>query len=131
MRAGDGRVVPAFICQALANEPLTVFGDGSQTRSFCYVDDLIEGIWRLLNSDYDEPVNIGNPSEMTVLQFAREIIRLIGASSDVVYEDLPVNDPKVRQPDITLARRVLDWEPTVKLEDGLAKTIEHFAHGSS
>jgi dTDP-glucose 4,6-dehydratase len=127
MRAGDGRVVPAFICQALANEPLTVFGDGSQTRSFCYVDDLIEGIWRLLNSDYDEPVNIGNPSEMTVLQFAREIIRLIGASSDVVYEDLPVNDPKVRQPDITLARRLLDWEPEVKLENGLAKTIEYFA----
>jgi dTDP-glucose 4,6-dehydratase len=127
MRAGDGRVVPAFICQALANEPLTVFGDGSQTRSFCYVDDLIEGIWRLLNSDYDEPVNIGNPSEMTVLQFAREIIRLIGASSDVVYEDLPVNDPKVRQPDITLARRLLDWEPEIKLEDGLAKTIEYFA----
>ena len=126
MRAGDGRVVPAFICQALANESLTVFGDGSQTRSFCYVDDLIEGIWRLLNSDYDEPVNIGNPSEMTVLQFAHEIIRLIGAESDVVYEDLPVNDPKVRQPDITLARKVLDWEPKIKLEDGLAKTIEYF-----
>ena len=126
MRAGDGRVVPAFICQALANKSLTVFGDGSQTRSFCYVDDLIEGIWRLLNSDYDEPVNIGNPSEMTVLQFAREIIRLIGAESDVVYEDLPVNDPKVRQPDITLARKVLDWEPEIKLEDGLAKTIEYF-----
>jgi len=127
MRAGDGRVVPAFICQALANEPLTVFGDGSQTRSFCYVDDLIEGIWRLLNSDYDEPVNIGNPAEMTVLQFAHEIIRLIGAESDVVYEDLPVNDPKVRQPDITLARKVLGWEPEIKLEDGLVKTIEYFA----
>jgi dTDP-glucose 4,6-dehydratase len=126
MRAGDGRVVPAFICQALANEPLTVFGDGSQTRSFCYVDDLIEGIWRLLNSDYDEPVNIGNPSEMTVLQFAREIIRIIGASSEVVFHELPVNDPKVRQPDIALARRVLGWEPKIELEDGLKKTIEFF-----
>ncbi len=126
MRAGDGRVVPAFICQALANEPLTVFGDGSQTRSFCYVDDLIEGIWRLLNSDYDEPVNIGNPSEMTVLQFAREIIRIIGASSEVVFHELPVNDPKVRQPDITLARRVLGWEPKIELEHGLKKTIEFF-----
>jgi dTDP-glucose 4,6-dehydratase len=126
MRAGDGRVVPAFICQALDNEPLTVFGDGSQTRSFCFVDDLIEGIWRLLNSDYDEPVNIGNPSEMTVLQFAHEIIRIIGSESEVTYEDLPVNDPKVRQPDITLAHKLLDWEPKVKLEDGLATTIDYF-----
>ena len=127
MRAGDGRVVPAFICQALDNESLTVFGDGSQTRSFCFVDDLIEGIWRLLNSDYDEPVNIGNPTEMTVLQFAEEIIRIIGASSDVIFQDLPENDPKVRQPDITLARGLLDWEPKVKLKDGLATTIEFFA----
>jgi dTDP-glucose 4,6-dehydratase len=126
MRAGDGRVVPAFICQALDNQPLTVFGDGSQTRSFCFVDDLIEGIWRLLNSDYVEPVNIGNPAEMTVLQFAEEIIRIIGASSEIAYMDLPVNDPKVRQPDIKLARGVLDWEPRVALEDGLAKTIEYF-----
>jgi len=126
MRAGDGRVVPTFICQALDNEPLTVFGDGSQTRSFCYVDDLIEGIWRLLNSDYDEPVNIGNPSEMTVLQFAHEIIQIIGASSDVVFQDLPENDPKVRQPDITLARRLLDWEPKVKLDEGLRDTIKFF-----
>ncbi|HSL17537.1 MAG TPA: UDP-glucuronic acid decarboxylase family protein [Methylomirabilota bacterium] len=127
MRAGDGRVVPAFICQALAGEPLTVFGDGSQTRSFCYVDDLIEGIWRLLNSDHVEPVNIGNPSEMTVLQFAHEIIRLTGSASELVFRDLPVNDPKVRQPDISLARTILDWEPTVALEDGLATTIEFFA----
>jgi len=126
MRAGDGRVVPAFICQALDNESLTVFGDGSQTRSFCYCEDLIEGIWRLLNSDYVEPVNIGNPSEMTVLKFANEIIRIIGADSDVIFQDLPENDPKVRQPDITLARRLLDWEPKVKLEEGLAKTIEFF-----
>ena len=127
MRAGDGRVAPAFICQALAGEPLTVFGDGSQTRSFCYVDDLIEGIWRLLNSDHVEPVNIGNPSEMTVLQFAHEIIRLTGSASELVFRDLPVNDPKVRQPDISLARTILDWEPTVALEDGLATTIEFFA----
>jgi dTDP-glucose 4,6-dehydratase len=126
MRAGDGRVVPAFICQALDNEELTVFGDGSQTRSFCYVDDLIEGIWRLLKSDHVEPVNIGNPSEMTVLQFAEEIIRIIGASSKIGFRDLPVNDPKVRQPDITLARKLLDWEPKVALEDGLATTIEYF-----
>ena len=127
MRAGDGRVVPAFICQALAGEPLTVFGDGSQTRSFCYVDDLIEGIWRLLNSDHVEPVNIGNPSEMTVLQFAHEIIRLTGSASELVFRELPVNDPKVRQPDISLARRVLGWEPTVALEAGLATTIGFFA----
>jgi dTDP-glucose 4,6-dehydratase len=127
MRAGDGRVVPAFICQALAGEPLTVFGDGSQTRSFCYVDDLIEGIWRLLNSDHAEPVNIGNPSEMTVLQFAHEIIRLTGSDSELVFRDLPVNDPKVRQPDISLARAILDWEPAVTLEDGLATTIGFFA----
>jgi dTDP-glucose 4,6-dehydratase len=126
MRAGDGRVVPTFICQALDGDPLTVFGDGRQTRSFCYVDDLVEGIWRLLNSNHTDPVNIGNPSEMTVLEFAHEIIRVIGSGSEVVYRDLPVNDPKVRQPDITLARSVLGWEPTVKLGDGLATTIEYF-----
>jgi dTDP-glucose 4,6-dehydratase len=126
MRAGDGRVVPAFICQALAGEPLTVFGDGSQTRSFCFVDDLIEGIWRLLNSDHAEPMNIGNPSEMTVLEFALEIIRLTGSSSEIEYRELPVNDPKVRQPDISLAREVLGWEPKVALEDGLGRTIDFF-----
>jgi dTDP-glucose 4,6-dehydratase len=126
MRAGDGRVVPAFICQALDNEPLTVFGDGSQTRSFCFVDDLIEGIYRLLLSDYDEPVNIGNPAEMTVLDFAREIIQIIGADSEIAFQELPVNDPKVRQPDISLARDLLDWEPKIVLEDGLADTIEYF-----
>jgi dTDP-glucose 4,6-dehydratase len=130
MRAGDGRVVPSFICQAQTGEPLTVFGDGSQTRSFCYVDDLIEGIWRLLNSDYSEPVNIGNPSEMTVLEFAHEIIRITGSSSEIVYEDLPVNDPKVRQPDISLARELLGWEPKVALDDGLATTIGFFASRS-
>ncbi|HOC44293.1 MAG TPA: SDR family oxidoreductase [Thermoanaerobaculales bacterium] len=126
MRADDGRVVPAFICQALAGEPLTTFGDGSQTRSFCFVDDLIEGIWRLLLSDYAEPMNIGNPAEMTVLEFARQIIRLTGSRSEIVFRPLPVDDPKVRQPDIALARRVLGWEPKVPLERGLAAAIEYF-----
>lgn len=126
MRAGDGRVVPAFICQALAGKPLTAFGDGLQTRSFCFVDDLIEGIWRLLMSDYVEPMNIGNPAEMTVLQFAQEIIRITGSSSEVVFEPLPEDDPKVRQPDITLARKTLGWEPKVLLADGLATTIKFF-----
>lgn len=129
MRAGDGRVVPAFICQALAGKPLTAFGDGSQTRSFCYVADLIEGIWRLLNSDYVDPMNIGNPAEMTVLEFAKEIIRITGSSSDIAFEPLPEDDPKVRQPDITLARKVLGWEPQVLLADGLKDTIEFFANG--
>ena len=126
MRADDGRVVPAFICQALAGEPLTAFGDGAQTRSFCFVDDLIEGIWRLLRSDHADPMNIGNPAEMTILQFAREIIRLTGSRSEIVFRPLPVDDPKVRQPDISLARRVLGWEPAVPLELGLARTIEYF-----
>lgn len=126
MRAGDGRVVPTFICQALAGEPLTAFGDGSQTRSFCFMNDLIEGIFRLLKSDYVEPVNIGNPAEMTVLQFAEEIIRITGSSSEVVFVPLPEDDPKVRQPDITLARKLLDWEPKVLLADGLEETIKFF-----
>jgi dTDP-glucose 4,6-dehydratase len=130
MRAGDGRVVPAFICQALAGKPLTAFGDGSQTRSFCFVADLIEGIWRLLNSDYVDPMNIGNPAEMTVLEFAKEIIRVTGSSSEIVFEPLPEDDPKVRQPDITLARKILDWEPQVLLADGLEETIEFFADRS-
>jgi dTDP-glucose 4,6-dehydratase len=127
MRACDGRVVPTFINQALQGEPLTCFGDGSQTRSFCYVDDLIEGIYRLLLSDYDEPMNIGNPAEMTILQFAQEIVRLIGSDSEITFTELPVDDPKVRQPDITLARKTLGWEPKVLLKDGLATTIEFFA----
>jgi dTDP-glucose 4,6-dehydratase len=126
MRANDGRVVPAFICQALAGEPLTAFGDGAQTRSFCFVDDLIEGIWRLLRSDHADPMNIGNPAEMTVLEFARQIIRLTGSHSEIVFRPLPVDDPKVRQPDISLARRVLGWEPMVPLERGLVTTIEYF-----
>jgi len=129
MRAGDGRVVPAFICQALAGKPLTAFGDGSQTRSFCYVADLIEGIWRLLNSDYVDPMNIGNPAEMTVLEFAKEIIRITGSASEIAFEPLPEDDPKVRQPDIALARKVLGWEPQVLLADGLKDTIEFFANG--
>ncbi len=127
MRTGDGRVVPTFINQALDGEPLTVFGDGSQTRSFCFVDDLIDGIVRLLWSDWNEPMNIGNPSEMTVLQFASEIVRVTGSSSEVVFEPLPVDDPKVRQPDVTRAREILGWEPTVSLADGLRRTIDWFA----
>ncbi len=127
MRAGDGRVVPTFITQSLAGEPLTCFGDGSQTRSFCYVDDLVEGIYRLLLSDEVDPVNIGNPSEMTVLEFAREVIRLTGSSSEIVFTELPVDDPKVRQPDITRARGILGWEPRVPLDSGLEKTIEFFS----
>ena len=126
MRAHDGRVVPAFICQALAGKPLTAFGDGSQTRSFCYVDDLIEGIVRLLFSEIAEPVNIGNPAEMTVLQFAEEIRRLTGSRSPIVFKPLPEDDPKVRQPDITTAFTRLGWQPRVPLAQGLARTIEYF-----
>src|SRR3984893_175585 len=126
MRPRDGRVVPALICQALAGEPLTVFGDGSQTRSFCYVADLIEGITRLLLSEINEPVNLGNPAELSVLEFARTIKKLTGTKSEIVHRPLPVDDPKVRQPDITRAREKLGWEPKVKLEEGLGRTIEYF-----
>ena len=126
MRPRDGRVVPALICQALAGEPLTVFGDGSQTRSFCYVADLIDGIYRLLLSDVTDPVNIGNPAELSVLEFAKTIQKLTGATSPIVFKPLPVDDPKVRQPDITKAKSRLGWEPRVPLEDGLRKTIEYF-----
>ncbi len=126
MRAHDGRVVPAFICQALAGEPLTVFGDGSQTRSFCYVADLIDGIFRLATSSETEPVNIGNPREMTVGQFAELIIRLTGSSSRIEYRPLPVDDPKIRQPNIAKAKKILGWEPQVELEDGLKLTIDFF-----
>jgi dTDP-glucose 4,6-dehydratase len=122
----DGRVVPAFICQALKGEPLTVFGAGSQTRSFCFVSDLISGIYKLLMSDETGPVNIGNPAEMTVLEFAKAIIRLVGSSSTIVYKPLPQDDPQVRQPDITKIRRALGWEPKVPLEEGLARTIAYF-----
>ena len=126
MRPKDGRVVPALIGQAIAGKPMTVFGDGSQTRSFCYVDDLIDGIYRLLLSDETDPTNIGNPAEMTVLEFAKLIRKLTGTKSEIVFQELPTDDPKVRQPDISKARRVLGWEPKVPLEEGLAKTIEYF-----
>jgi len=126
MRRRDGRVVPTFIDQALRGRDLTVFGDGSQTRSFCYVDDMVEGIYRLLLSDYHLPVNLGNPREMSVLEFARKIIALTGRESRIVYHDLPVDDPKVRQPDISLAKKLLGWEPRVSLDEGLRRTIAYF-----
>jgi dTDP-glucose 4,6-dehydratase len=126
MRPKDGRVVPAFISEALKGEPITVFGDGKQTRSFCYVSDLIEGITRLMMSDYAEPVNIGNPREMTVLDFAHEIQRLCGSTVPIVHKPLPVDDPKVRQPNIGLARKLLHWEPQMDLAAGLQLTIDYF-----
>jgi dTDP-glucose 4,6-dehydratase len=126
MRLDDGRALPAFMSQALNGEDLTVFGDGSQTRSFCYVDDLVEGIYRLLLSDYAFPVNVGNPSEITLLQFAEEIIKLTGTSSKIVYKPLPKDDPKQRQPDITRAKEILGWEPKVSREEGLKITLDYF-----
>lgn len=126
MRLRDGRALPAFMSQALRGEDITVFGDGSQTRSFCYVSDLVEGIYRLLMSDEADPVNIGNPEEITIKQFAEEIRRLTGSKSKIVYKPLPVDDPKVRQPDITRARSILGWEPRVSREDGLSKTLAYF-----
>lgn len=126
MRLNDGRVVPAFIGQALTGEPLTIFGDGSQTRSFCYVSDLIDGIFRLAMSGFHEPVNIGNPREMTIKQFAEEIIRITGSKSGIEYRELPVDDPKVRQPDISRAKKVLDWTPKVPFEEGIRTTIDYF-----
>lgn len=126
MRLNDGRALPAFIGQALRGEDLTVFGDGSQTRSFCYVDDLVEGIYRLLMSDYDLPVNIGNPSEISLKEFAEEIIQLTGTNQKIVYKPLPVDDPKQRKPDITKAREILGWEPKVSRTEGLKITYEYF-----
>jgi len=126
MRLRDVRVVPAFISQALGNEPLTVFGDGNQTRSFCYVSDLIEGIFRLATSDYHEPVNIGNPQEMTVLDFAKRILAITGSDAQIVFKPLAVDDPKVRQPDITRAKRLLGWQPKVDFESGIRETVGYF-----
>jgi dTDP-glucose 4,6-dehydratase len=126
MRLNDGRVVPNFIAQALRGEPMTVYGDGMQTRSFCYVSDLVEGIVRLLRSDYSNPVNCGNPTEVSILEFARRIKALTGSHSEIVFRPLPEDDPKVRQPDITRARTLLGWEPKIGLEDGLRRTIEYF-----
>lgn len=126
MRLNDGRVLPAFIGQALRGEDLTIFGDGSQTRSFCFVDDLVEGIYRLLLSNYVEPVNLGNPQEITIKEFANEIIKLTGTSQKVIYQPLPQDDPKQRQPDITRARKILGWEPIIKRSEGLKITYEYF-----
>ena len=126
MRLRDGRVVPAFMGQALTGKPLTVFGKGQQTRSFCYCSDLLEGIYRLMMSNTSDPVNIGNPQELTILEFAERIIRLTGSKSKIIYQPLPQDDPKQRQPDITRAKTILKWEPVVKLEDGLQRTIEYF-----
>jgi dTDP-glucose 4,6-dehydratase len=126
MRLHDGRVVPAFVSQALKNRPLTVFGRGQQTRSFCYVSDLIEGIYRLMMSASEQPVNIGNPTEMTVLDFAKEIIRATGSRSRIAFRPLPQDDPRQRRPDITRARKLLRWEPKVPLAQGLTKTIAYF-----
>jgi dTDP-glucose 4,6-dehydratase len=126
MRLNDGRVLPAFIGQALRGEDLTVFGNGAQTRSFCYVDDLIEGIYRLLLSDYSSPLNIGNPDEITILDFAKEIIKLTGTTQKIIYKDFPKDDPKQRQPDITKARTLLGWEPKISRAEGLKITYDYF-----
>ena len=126
MRLNDGRVVPAFIGQALTGEPMTIFGDGTQTRSFCYVSDLIDGIFRLMMSDFHEPVNIGNPREMTISEFGEEIRKITGTKSQIEYKPLPVDDPKVRQPNIDRARKVLGWEPKVDFDKGIRETIEYF-----
>jgi dTDP-glucose 4,6-dehydratase len=126
MRINDGRVVPAFISQALKNKPVTVFGQGKQTRSFCFVSDLIEGIYRLMMSDYNLPVNIGNPTEMTMVQFAEQIVRATNSKSKIVFKPLPQDDPKQRKPDIAKARKLLKWEPQVALAEGLTDTIAYF-----
>jgi len=128
MRLDDGRALPAFMSQALKGEDITVFGDGSQTRSFCFVDDLVEGIYRLLLSDYQFPVNIGNPNEISLKDFAEEIKNLIGGNSSIVYMPLPQDDPKQRQPDISKARKLLDWEPKIDRKEGLKITLDYFKH---
>jgi len=126
MRIDDGRALPTFMSQALRGDPLTVYGDGSQTRAFCYVDDLVEGIYRLLMSEEGRPVNIGNPDEITIQEFAEEIIEVTGSDSPITYEELPEDDPEVRQPDISRAKEVLDWEPTVDRREGLRRTLDYF-----
>ncbi len=126
MRLNDGRVVPAFVAQALRDEPLTVFGDGSQTRSFCYVEDTVEAAWRLLHSSYGEPMNVGNPQEMTILEFARAVQRLVGSKCPFEHRPLPQDDPRVRKPDITRARELLGWEPRVSFDEGMRRTIAWF-----
>ena len=126
MRLDDGRAIPAFMSQALHGEDVTVFGDGSQTRSICYVDDLVEGIFRLLMSEYSDPVNLGSPDEISMLALAKEIVALMGGKSKIVFKELPQDDPKVRQPDITTAWKVLNWEPKVRRKDGLKETLEYF-----
>ena len=126
MRLDDGRVVPTFVAQALRGEAITLFGDGSQTRSFCYVDDNVEGIWRLLRSGYQEPVNIGTPHELTILEFAKAVQRLVGRRVDIVQLPLPEDDPKVRKPDISRAKEVLGWEPKVEFDEGMRRTIAWF-----
>ncbi len=130
MRKNDGRVVPAFITQALSGEPITVFGDGAQTRSFCYITDMVEGIMRLSNSALEGPLNIGNPHEMSIIDFAKLIISVTGSKSDIVFKPLPLDDPRVRRPDISRAKKELGWEPEVGLEEGLRKTIEWFQRDS-
>ena len=127
MRMKDGRVVPAFVSQALRGEPITIYGQGTQTRSFCYCSDLIEGIYRLMMSEEIYPVNIGNPTELTILDFAREIIALTGAKSQLIHMELPIDDPKQRRPDISRAKHLLNWEPQISLREGLEKTIQWFA----
>jgi len=131
MRKDDGRVVPAFLNQALKGEPLTVFGNGRQTRSFCYVSDLVEGIYRLMTSKRNEPINLGNPDEMTILEFAKKVIKVTHSKNEIVYKSLPESDPRVRRPDITRAKRYLKWEPKVELEEGLKKTLNWFKGSSN
>ena len=126
MRLNDGRVLPNFMYQALVGEPITVYGDGKQTRSFQYVSDLVDGVFRLLHTDFHDPVNVGNPAEITILQFAEEVKKLAGAASEIVFKPLPQDDPKVRQPDITRARTLLGWQPNVGRADGLKRTMDFF-----
>jgi dTDP-glucose 4,6-dehydratase len=129
MRLGDGRAVPNFIGQALRGDPITVYGDGSQTRSFCFISDLVEAIYRLMMSDYDLPMNLGNPAELSILEFAKLIKQLCESESEIVYEQLPQDDPMQRKPDISKAKAILGWEPKVGLEEGLKRTIEYFRDG--